>query len=392
VSGHQVLTGLRILDLSRWIAGEFATRTLADFGADVVKIEKPNEGSLTRRRGPFPGDVPDPEASALFLHLNTNKRSVALDLHDPEGRSALLRLVEDADALVESFRPGHLERLGLGPAVLQTANPRLVITRITAFGQTGPYRDREATGLVLQAAGGPMSATGSADGAPLRKPGHLEQYTIGRSAAQATMAGLIQARRTATGSVIDVSGQEALLASADRRSAYLLTAAYSGVNAPRGVRSAHRGGATFTGPYRTSDGFVMVYVTNAAFWNRFVELVGAEDEAFRAQYLDRTMLGDERPAFDDYVRRWFSSRLKVAVMEAAEAARIPITAFLTVGEVRNHPHFRERGLFVTVPHPHAGPLEHVGAPWRMAGGFQLRRPAPLLGEHTSELLELDGAP
>lgn len=389
---RQALAGLRILDLSRWVAGEFATRTLADFGADVVKVEKPGEGSLTRHRGPFPGDRHDQERSALFLHLNTNKRSVVLDLHDPDDRERLLTLVAGADAMVESFRPGHLERLGLGPDVLHDLNPRLVITRISAFGQTGPNRDREATGLVLQAAGGPMSATGGAERAPLRKPGHLEQYTIGRTAAEATLAGLLSARRSGQGSVIDVSSQEVLLASADRRAAFLLTAAYSDVDAPRGVRSAHRGGATFTGPYRARDGFVMVYVTNAAFWNRFVRLVGADDDAFRAKYLDRTTLGDERPEFDAYVSRWFAERPKMAIMHDAEAARIPLTAFLTVGEVRGHPHFRERGVFVEAAHPRAGTLEYLGAPWRMANGFRLRRAAPLLGEHTRELGDEPSAP
>jgi crotonobetainyl-CoA:carnitine CoA-transferase CaiB-like acyl-CoA transferase len=388
VSAAQVLEGVRVLDLSRWVAGEFAARMFGDFGADVIKVEKPGEGSLTRQRGPFPGDVPDSESSALFLHLNSNKRSVSLDLRDSAGRQALLGLVESSDALIESFRPGHLERLGLGPGTLRNVNSRIVITRITAFGQTGPYRDREATGLVLQAAGGPMNATGAADGAPLRKPGHLEQYTIGRAAAQATMAGLLQARRTGHGSVIDVSGQEVLLGSADRRAAFLLAASYSDVDAPRGVRSAHRGGATFTGPYRTQDGFVMVYVTNAAFWNRFVDLVGEGDDAFRSQFLDRSTLGEERPAFDAYVTRWFSSRRKVAVMEEAEARRIPLTAFLTVGEVRAHEHFRERGLFVEADHPRVGRIEHLGAPWRMTGGYRLRRAAPLLGEHTDEVLEV----
>src|SRR5690606_19193980 len=170
MTGAQALSGLRVLDLSRWVAGEYATKLFADFGADVVKVEKPGEGSLTRAWGPFPGDVPDPERSALFLHLNTNKRSVALDLRADADREVLLGLVARADALVEAFRPGHLERLGLGPDVLRDLNPRLVITRISAFGQTGPWRDREASGLVLQAAGGPMHATGQADRAPLRKP------------------------------------------------------------------------------------------------------------------------------------------------------------------------------------------------------------------------------
>ncbi len=388
MTGAQALSGLRVLDLSRWVAGEYATKLFADFGADVVKVEKPGEGSLTRAWGPFPGDVPDPERSALFLHLNTNKRSVALDLRADADREVLLGLVARADALVESFRPGHLERLGLGPDVLRDLNPRLVITRISAFGQTGPWRDREASGLVLQAAGGPMHATGQADRAPLRKPGLLEHYTVGRSAGQATMGALLRARRTDRGAVLDIAGQEVLLAGADRRASYLLSASYSGITAPRGARSPHRHGATFTGPFRAADGFVMVYVTNQAFWNRFVHLVGADDAAFRERYLDRqTVMDADRDDFMDYVAAWIGKRPKIEVMEAAEAARIPVTAYLSVSEVLAHPHFRERGAFVGAEHPVAGRLEYAGPPWRMDRGYALRSAAPLLDQHGAAVRE-----
>ncbi|MGY1812077.1 CaiB/BaiF CoA transferase family protein [Blastococcus sp. SYSU D00820] len=383
---RQVLSGVRVVDLSRWVAGEFATKLFADLGAQVDKVEKPGEGSLTRAWGPFPDDVPDPERSALFLHLNTNKRSVALDLRADDDRAVLTAMLRSAHAVVESFRPGTLERLGLGPDELRRINPRLVVTRISAFGQTGPYRDREASGLVLQAAGGPMNATGQADRAPLRKPGLLEHYTVGRSAGQATLAAVLRARRTGRGATIDVSGQEVLLAGADRRASYLLSAAYSGMTAPRGARSPHRHGATFTGPFRTSDGFVMVYVTNLAFWNRFVHLVGADDPDFRARYLDRQRVADtDREEFLEYVARWFAVRPKVEVMEAAEAARIPVTAYLSVSEVLAHPHFRGRGAFVTAEHPVAGTLEYAGPPWRMERGYALRTPAPLLDQHGADI-------
>jgi crotonobetainyl-CoA:carnitine CoA-transferase CaiB-like acyl-CoA transferase len=386
----QVFSGLRVLDLSRWVAGEFATKFFGDFGADVVKIEKPGEGSLTRRWGPFPRDIPDPEASALFLHLNVNKRSVALNLACPTGRDLLVRLAATADLIVESFRPGTLERLGLGPAELQQARPSAVVTRISAFGQDGPYRDFEATGLVLQAMGGPMNATGRADLPPHRKPGLLEHYTIGRMAAEASLGGLMSARRSpgSAGPVIDVAGMETLLAGADRRASYLLTAAYSGTNAPRGVRSAHRGAATFTGAYRCLDGFVMLYVTNAEFWARLVDLIAGDDEKFRQAYRGRFDLG-QGPDFDvfiDRVRAWFAARPKLEIMELGEARRIPLTAFLDVSELTASPHFRGRGCFVPATHPVAGTLEYLGPPWRMRSGWQLRRPAPLLGADTADLL------
>lgn len=383
---RQVLSGIRVLDLSRWVAGEYATKLFADFGADVVKVERPGAGSLTRAWGPFPDDLPDPERSALFLHLNTNKRSVALDLRDEDDRAVLLRLAREADAVVESFRPGHLESLGLGPDVLRAVNPRLVVTRISAFGQTGPHRDREATGLVLQAAGGPMHATGAADRPPLRKPGLLEHYTVGRSSGEATLAAVLRARRTGRGATIDVSGQEVLLAGADRRASYLLSTAYSGWIPPRGARSPHRHGPTFTGPFRAADGFVMVYVTNLAFWNRLVEIVGADDAGFRERYLDRqTVMGEDREAFMAFVADWVAARPKIEVMERAEAARVPVTALLSVSEVLAHPHYRERGAFVAADHPVAGRLEYAGAPWRMERGFALRSTAPILDQHGDQV-------
>jgi formyl-CoA transferase/CoA:oxalate CoA-transferase len=329
--------------------------------------------------------VPNPEASSLFLHVNLNKRSIVLDLHDDADRAVLLDLVATADALVESFRPGHLERLGIGPEVLQARNPRLVLTRISAFGQTGPYRDYEATGLVLQAMGGPMNATGEAHRPPLRKPGLLEQYTIGRTAAQATLAGLFNARRTGGGSVIDVSGQEVLMSSGDRRASYLTSASYSGINAPRGTRSAHRGASTFTGPFRARDGFVMLYITNAAFWNRLVNWVGAEDSAFRDKYLDRRFLGDDRDEFRAYVSNWFAQRPKNELMEQAEAQRIPLTAMLGMSELLQHEHFRSRGAYVQADHPVAGSLQYLGPSWHMENGYRLRRTAPLLDQHGAEL-------
>lgn len=384
----QALSGLRVIDLTRWVAGEYATKMFADFGADVVKVEKPGEGSITRRWGPFPNDVPNPETSALFLHLNMNKRSVVLDLRDPVDVEVLLNVVETADALVESFRPGHLESLGLGPAVLRARNSRLVVTRISAFGQTGPYRDREATGITLQAAGGPMNATGSAERAPLRKPGLLEHYTIGRSAGEATMAGIFNARRTGAGSVIDVSGQEVLLAGADRRASYLLSASYSGMVAPRGVRSPHRHGATFTGPFRTNDGFVMIYVTNQVFWNRLIDLAGESDPEFHQRFHGKqTVAGQDREDFMAYIAAWCRSNSKIDLMERCEAARIPVTAFLEVSELLAHEHFRGRGAFVEVEHPVAGTLTYTGAPWRMRNGHAVHCPAPLLDQHGAEIRE-----
>lgn len=391
---QQVLSGLRVLDLAREMAGEFCTRMFGDFGADVVKVEKPGVGSLTRWRGPFAGGETDCERSAVFLNLNFNKRSVTLDLHSPAGRDLAFKLAANADLVVESFSPGRLESFGLGPERLQHANPRLVITRISPFGQTGPYRDYQASGLVLQAMGGPMNATGAADGPPHRKPGALEQYSIGRMAAEASMAGLLAARRFGKGSVIDIAGMEVLLSGADRRACYLLTAAYAGINAPRGVRSVHRASARLNGPYTCSDGHVLLYVTSQQFWNRLVALVADGDADFLSRYSNRWGLLEprEQSGFEAMLRSWMADRSKSEIMERAQALRLPITAVLTIPEILGNPHFRSRGCFTAALHPAAGTLEYVGPPWRMEGGWRLRRTAPLLGEHTEEVLGEAGVP
>jgi crotonobetainyl-CoA:carnitine CoA-transferase CaiB-like acyl-CoA transferase len=381
----QALSGLRIIDLSRWAAGEYATKLFADFGADVIKIEHPSEGSLTRSWRLNAGDEAAPEASALFLHLNTNKRSIALDFTVEADRAVLLELVSSADALVESFRPGTLERLGVGPDVLLSRNPDLVITRISAFGQDGPYRDYEASGLVVQATGGPMHATGDKEREPLRKPGLLEQYSIGSTAAVATLGGIRNVAVNGHGCILDISSQEALLSSGDRRASYLMSASYSGIDAPRGVRSAHRGRAMFTGPYPATDGYVMVYITNRMNWNRFVEMISGDAPKFRAKFWDRNEILDDRAEFFAFASHWLSVRSKKQIMDAGMEAKIPITALLALGDVLAMPHLREREMFVAADHPVAGALEYLGAPFRMPGGWALHHTAPLLDQHGTEL-------
>ena len=182
------------------------------------------------------------------------------------------------------------------------------------------------------------------------------------------------------------------MSSADRRAPYLLSAAYAGANAPRGMPSAHRGGSTFTGKFQTKDGYVMVYVTNMSFWNRLVDLIAGDDDLFRERFTNVAVLGDKHGEFMAYLHDWFGTRHKVAIMEEAQARRIPLTAFLGMEELFTHDHFRGRGAFAAADHPIAGRLEYVGQPWRMKHGYKLVRPAPLLGEHTGEILKELGSP
>ena len=380
----QAFDDVRVLDLSRWVAGDYCAKLLADLGADVIKIEKPGEGALTRHQGPFPGDIPDPEKSALFLHLNTNKRSITLNLDSDSGRQILLDLAGTADVVIEAFRPGTMERLGLGWDDLSAVNPRLVLTRISNFGQTGPYQHYEATNLTLEAMGTAMHMSGLADGLPLRRPGELSQYSIGSTAAEATAAALLVSKLQGEGQVVDVAGFEALLTGFDRRIMTILGERYVGEDPPRGKV----GGALPVGAYPCADGYVMITI--------LLPYVGALVKLLDDPALNDLLASDPRAImsrpgeFNELLVAalypWFLARTKEEVMAAAQAGGVPVTAVYDVADLRSSEHFRGRGAFVTLDHPRAGTLEYLAPALRMDAGPSLRRAAPLLGEHTAEVL------
>lgn len=384
----QIFDGLTVLDLSRWIPGEYCAKMFADYGAEVIKIERPGEGSLTRHYGPFPGDVPHLEKSATFLHLNTNKRSVGLNLATSTGRDLFLRLVEGADVVIESFRPGTLERMGIGWEAIHRANPSTVLTRISAFGQTGPYRDYDASNLVLQAMGGPMSSSGMPDDPPLRKPGNTSLYSIGIMAAEATIACLLAAESDGLGQEVDVAGAEVLMSSVDRRATFLLAQRYRGVDA---VRSAGAAGALPLGAFPCADG----YVTLAIVFQAFPALIKFLDDPGLNEYFADPLAIMNNPAearerLDAVLYPWLLTRTKEEIQLAAQAARVPITAMYSVADMLESPHFRERGFFVKADHPVVGSLEYAGPPFRLRDGWALRSTAPLLGADTAAVLSTVG--
>ncbi|MCC6416907.1 MAG: CoA transferase, partial [Gemmataceae bacterium] len=216
MSGDKALAGFRVLDLTRALTGPFATRYLADLGADVIKIEPPG-GEPGRALGPFKDDVPGPERSGTFFLLNLNKRSVVLALKSEHGRDTFLRLTATADLVVESFRPGVLAELGLGYEALRAAHPRVVLLSISNFGQTGPYRDFKGSETVLYGMGAEMYSVGLADREPLKMGGTVALFQAGAAAAVAAVAGLAAARRHGVGQWIDFSVYEAMTSSVDRR-------------------------------------------------------------------------------------------------------------------------------------------------------------------------------
>jgi len=381
---EQPLSDVKILDLTWYIAGPWCTRLLADYGADVIKVERPGAGDPARRLGPFLGDSPDPERSGLFLHLNLNKRGITLNLKSQTGKKILKDLVKDADILVESFRPGVMERLGLGYEEL-ALNPRLVMTSISNFGQNGPYRDFKASELIINAMGHTMSSCGLPSREPIKRGANALQYQSGQMAAAATMGALTVSRLQGIGQQVDVSMMETHASSVDYRTQNLLGYIYTGQECPR-VDPREAGVSIMPyGVLPCKDGFVQWLMTTRVHWARLCELLGEEqaemDRRFPDLY-DMTRKGE----LEAMTANWCSTRTKWEVMEEAQASRLPATAVFTPADLVQDPHFEERQLFVEAEHPAAGKLKYTGAVFKIGGiPWEVRRPAPLLGQHNAEV-------
>ena len=378
------LGGIRVLDLTQGVAGPWATRHYADFGADVIKIERPGGGDPMRRAGPFPGDEPHPERGGVFLHLNGGKRSVTLNLRAGEGRRILRRLAARADLVFESFRPGTLERLGLDAGRLAALNPRASLVRVSNFGQYGPYRDFEADDLLLYAAGGVLQVTGVPEREPLRIGLYAPLFLAGSVAAAMSFGALMAAERDGAGQELDLSIQEALAASMDRGGPNLVAYQYSGALMHERMRELRRN-AIPRGVYPCRDGYV--FINGALQWyDRFCRMIGRpdliDDEEALAQ-LERIEYGER---FDALLYPWLLERTKQQVMEAAQAEGLPAGAINSMADVFADPHLRERGFIAAVEHPDAGTLAFPGLPFRMHGTPGALRRAPRLGEHTAGVL------
>mgnify|MGYP000229019190 FL=1 len=226
------LEGVRVLDLTHHVAGPQCTKLLADYGADVIKVERPS-GDPARSIGPFQNDQPHPEKSGLFLHLNINKRSITINLKHPNGVGVVKELVRESDIVIENFRPGMMDSLGLGYDVLEKINPAIVLTSISNFGQTGPYREMKSSDIVAYAMGGPMNITGHADYEPLKLAGNIVAMHAGSVGAYATMVALWDAEDTGEGQNVDISIYETQAGFRHRRVIYFTAYASTGVSYSR---------------------------------------------------------------------------------------------------------------------------------------------------------------
>jgi crotonobetainyl-CoA:carnitine CoA-transferase CaiB-like acyl-CoA transferase len=379
----QALEGVRVLDLTRHAAGPLCTKILADYGADVIKIEQPGRGDPARWIGPFVGDIPHPERSGLFLHLNTNKRSLTLNLKSDTGRSILLKLVQWADILVENFRAGVMPALGLDYARLKEINPKLVMTSISNFGQSGPYRDWSASELVLYAMGHEMWGTGSPDAEPAGVANKLNLHLAGQAACMATLCVYYGVQLTGAGQQIDLSIMETLAAAPDRRGVALVAYQYCGDR----LRRQPAAQSTDPPPYlnKCADGLFEISV-GITRWDALVRAVDEEwikDPAFRPPLNDRAT--SER--FNSHWSPWCKARTKREITQRFQANGLPCAPLNTVADLAGDRQLMQREFFVRLDHPVAGLLTYPGAPFRInAPSYVIRRPAPLLGQHNVEIL------
>lgn len=379
------LDDMVVLDLTQALAGPFGTKTLADYGADVIKIEPPGAGDVARTYGPFPGGVPHPEKSGLFLHLNTNKRSLTLDIRQPEGRDLFLKLAAKADVVIESFAPGVMDALGLGYAELSKVNPKLVMTSLSNYGQTGPYRDYKMSELTLFGAGA-MLSTGQPGREPLKLGVTVNMFQGGYEATVATLAAFLVATMQGEGQYVDVALYETAAGSMDRRLPNMIAHQYRGDVSTR--ESAGGLGYPY-GVYPCADGYFTI-VSGGMNFGRACRMMGmpemANDPRFSTPEAQVDMAAKEIFEFE-YFLPWTLERTKLECLEAGQANGVLCGAINTIDDVLASPQFSDRNYWVQTEHPEAGKLTLTGAPFKMSESpFRFRWPAPLLGQHTEAVL------
>jgi len=382
--GAAPLEGIRVVDLTRFMAGPFGTAMLADYGADVLKVEPPGEGDGARAWGPpFVGGE-----SVYFLSVNRNKRSLTLNLRHPEGVALFQRLADRADVVIENFTPGTMDRLGIGEGALRKRNPRLIYCAISGFGQSGPYRDRPAFDLILQGMGGVMATTGEEGGAPVRVGIPIADIAGGMYAAYAIVLAVLARGRTGTGQVLDVSLMDAQIA---------WLSYYVGIYLVSGEVPPRRGSAHATVvPYQAfacADGrYITLGTGNDRLFRRFCEVAGlafADDPRFRTNP-DRIR---HRAELIPLLEAAFRSRPAAAWLQVLGRAGVPCGPIATVDEIVRDPQVRAREMVVEIDHPSAGRIPVPGLPIKCSQTpGSIRRPPPRLGEHTAEVLAELGVP
>ena len=380
------LAGLKILDMTRVLAGPSATQMLGDLGADVVKVERPGAGDDTRRWGPpflKNSDGEDTTESAYYLSANRNKRSLTLDYTKPEGRRVALQLAGKADVLIENYKPGTLARYGLDYDQLRSKCPGLVYCSITGFGLTGPYSDRPGYDFLIQAMGGIMSVTGEPDGAPMKVGVAIADLMAGMYATIAILAALRHRDRTGDGQQVDLSLLDSQVAWLSNAGQYFLT---SGERTPR-----HGNAHPTIVPYQAfaaSDGHFILAVGNDGQFARFCDVAGRPDLAADERFATNPARVRNRSELIAILEPVIAARRCADWLSDLEANTVPCGPINTLDQVFADPHVLARDMKIAMDHPLAtDPIDLIGSPFKLSETPAVHRhPPPTLGQHTDVVL------
>jgi crotonobetainyl-CoA:carnitine CoA-transferase CaiB-like acyl-CoA transferase len=376
------LAGLRVLELAQIMAGPTCGMLLADMGADVIKVEKLPGGDDAR-------SYSEPRingVSAPFLMLNRNKRGLALDLKQPDGRAILLRLVRDADVLTENYRRGTLARLGLDYDVLARENPALIYCAVSGYGREGPYADKGGFDLIAQGFAGLMSITGEPGRPPVKTGNPVADINAGILAAVGILAAYAHRLRTGQGQVVDTSLMEAAL----HQTFWHAASFFAEGRSPGPTGSAH----LLTAPYqafRARDGWINIGGANQANWERIADVLGHPEWRADARFATNAARMQNLEVLVAAMNEVLATRTGDEWIAAFDAAGVPVGPVHSIGEALSHPQTRARGMVVDLLHPDAGPVQALGCPIHFsATPTAIARPAPRLGEHTREILRAHG--
>jgi CoA:oxalate CoA-transferase len=375
---EQALSHLKVVELCTLVSGPYCTKLMADLGAEVIKVEAPGVGDEARAKGPFLKDSPHPELSGLFLHLNTNKLGISLDIETTTGRAILKRLLEQADVFVEDNPPAAMEALELTYHELETINPSLVMTSITPFGQTGPYRDYRAYELNSCHAGGegyllPLHSN-EPDREPVKPGGIVGDSICGLSACLATLSATFLTAATGVGQHIDLSKQDVLMSLVQN---HVCTFANIGE-----LHTRLRIGFLMVLPLECQDGHIMITIVTDREWQSLLDSMGnpswADDERF-ATWAGRHWWSKEiNPRIQEWVGQFNKDEL-FHILQRNGVAAVPVA---TAEDLAKSPQLQERGFFAEIDHPRAGTLPYASAAYQLSGTpWEATRPAPLLGQH-----------
>lgn len=371
------LAGLRVLDLTRVLAGPLAAQFLGDLGAEILKIEPPGKGDETRGFAPFIGGE-----SHYFVGLNRGKRSMALDLRKPEGAEILRRLVTTADVLIENFRPGVMARLGLGPEALTDLNPRLIYCAISGFGQTGPLRDKPSFDIVTQALTGVLSVNGERGRRPVKLGLPIGDMSGAIFGAIAILSALHERAATGRGRVIDVSLYDGTLSLLG----YLSQLAFLSGEDPVPMGSAHPSVVPY-GTFPASDGEVVIACLADRFWPKLCQALGCPEMGEAPRFATMAARREHRDEIEQRIASITATRSVAEWQDILDAHDVPNAPVLGVAAALGHPHAAAREMTVAVEHPTAGQLRMLGRPIKFPGEQQPPlEPPPLLGQHTEAIL------